>query len=134
MQSVYFSKNCLPVLFLIGVLLSACSTHERNLEIVAHRGANHLAPENTIAAAQKCVELGVDYVEIDVRTSKDGVMYLLHDKTLDRTMDGTGEIKERESSYIDSLDAGSWFSSNFSGEKVPRLEPFLRVFKGKIKV
>ncbi len=102
--------------------------------MVAHRGANGLAPENTVAAAQKCVEMGVDYVEIDVRTSSDGVMYILHDKTLDRTTNGTGAISERSSDYIDSLDAGSWFSAEFSGERVPRLRPFLERFQGKIQV
>lgn len=106
----------------------------KELVIVAHRGANHLAPENTIAATQKCVELGVDYVEIDVRTSKDGVMYILHDKTLDRTTNGSGEISKRDSGYIDQLDAGSWFGSEFADQKVPRLKPFLRQFKGKVKI
>ena len=127
-------KNCFQFIILVGVLIAACPSHARNLEIVAHRGANKLAPENTRAAALKCVELGVDYVEIDVRTSKDGVFYILHDKTLDRTTSGTGEISEKSSDYIDSLDAGSWFSSDFKHEKVPRLEPFLNEFRGKIKI
>jgi glycerophosphoryl diester phosphodiesterase len=106
----------------------------RDLVIVAHRGANHLAPENTIAATEKCIELGVAYVEIDVRTSKDGVFYILHDKTLDRTTNGTGAIAERNSEYIDNLDAGSWFSPDFAGQHVPKLKPYLERFKGKIKV
>lgn len=121
---------------LIGLCLLAFTavSFSRELEIVAHRGANHLAPENTFAAAQKCVQLGVDYVEVDVRTSQDGVMYVIHDKTLDRTTNGTGPVVERDSSYIDSLDAGSWFSSEFSGEKVPRLDAFLKRFNGRIKI
>ena len=116
------------------LLISTACTYGRQLEIVAHRGANHLAPENTFAAAQKCVQLGVDYVEVDVRTSRDGVMYNFHDKTLDRTTNGTGAIAERDSSYIDALDAGSWFGAEFAGEKVPRLEAFLKRFSGRIKV
>lgn len=123
------SLSIIPSLLLLSVCLEA-----RDLEIVAHRGANHLAPENTIAAAVKCVELGVDYVEIDVRTSKDGVLYILHDATLDRTTNGTGLIRDRDSAYIDSLDAGSWFSAAFEGERVPRLKPFLEAFHGSIKV
>lgn len=121
---------------LIGLCLLAftAGSFSRELEIVAHRGANHLAPENTFAAAQKCVQLRVDYVEVDVRTSQDGVMYVIHDKTLDRTTNGTGPVVERDSSYIDSLDAGSWFSSEFSGEKVPRLDAFLKSFSGRIKI
>lgn len=123
------------ILFLVfGILISSCSIHAKQLEIVAHRGANHLAPENTMAAAHKCVDLNVDYVEIDVRMSKDGIFYILHDHTLDRTTNGTGEIKDRMSSYIDTLDAGSWFSAEFKGEKVPRLEPYLNELKGKIKI
>ncbi|MDA0347933.1 MAG: glycerophosphodiester phosphodiesterase family protein [Verrucomicrobia bacterium] len=124
----------LLVLYSLWAFAGSWSTLARDLEIVAHRGANHLAPENTYAAAQKCVQLGVDYVEVDVRTSSDGVMYIIHDKTLDRTTNGTGEVSARSSSYIDSLDAGSWFSTEFKGEKVPRLEPFLEAFKGKIKI
>lgn len=129
------------ILLLFGVLAASCSmdagrmgVRTRRLEIVAHRGANNLAPENTAAAARKCVDLGVDYVEVDVRSSSDGVFYILHDKTLDRTTDGTGAIKERPSSYIDTLDAGSWFGGGFKDEKVPRLEPFLNEFRGKIKI
>ena len=120
--------------FLVLVFLLASSLEAKELVIVAHRGANYLAPENTIAATQKCVDLGVDYVEIDVRTSKDGVMYILHDKTLDRTTNGSGEIKERGSEYIDQLDAGSWFGPEFTDQRVPRLKPYLRQFKGKIKI
>lgn len=119
---------------LVFSLLAGGFIHAKELVIVAHRGANHLAPENTIAATQKCVDLGVDYVEIDVRTSKDGVMYILHDNTLDRTTNGSGEIKERDSEYIDQLDAGSWFGPEFEDQRVPRLKPYLRQFKGKVKI
>ena len=119
---------------LIGFLAATFSIQAREIIVVAHRGANRLAPENTMSAALKCVDLGVDYVEIDVRTSQDGIFYILHDRTLDRTTNGTGAIAERQSSYIDTLDAGSWFDESFKGEKVPRLEPFLKALKGKIKI
>jgi len=104
------------------------------LEIVVHRGANKLAPENTMAATRKCIELGVEYVELDVRESEDGVLYILHDKTLDRTTNGSGPIREMHSTQIDKLDAGSWFSDEFTGERVPRLSTYLNEFKGKIKI
>ena len=122
------------ILVLVFPLLAGGFIQAKELVIVAHRGVNHLAPENTIAATQKYVDLGLDYVEIDVRTSKDGVMYILHDKTLDRTTNGSGEIKERGSEYIDQLDAGSWFGPEFTDQRVPRLKPYLRQFKGKIKI
>ena len=107
---------------------------KRRIEIVCHKGANEYAPENTRAAAQRCIDWGMDYVEIDVNTSKDGVFYLMHGPTVDRTTDGTGLFSELTSEEIDRLDAGSWFSPAFAGERVPRLDPFLRWIKGKAKV
>ncbi len=110
------------------------SAQKKQLEIVVHRGANNLAPENTLSSTLKCVEMGTDYVEVDVRMSKDGVFYVLHDKTLDRTTNGTGLISETHSSEIDQLDAGSWFHADFAGEKVPRLRELLEAVKGKTKI
>jgi len=106
----------------------------RPVEIVCHKGANEYAPENTFAAAQLCLDWGVDYVEVDVWPSRDGVFYLLHDATVDRTTNGTGHIVALTSKEIDGLDAGSWFSPQFAGERVPRLEDFLRWIKGRAKV
>ena len=104
------------------------------IEIVCHKGANEYAPENTYAAAQRCIDWGMDYVEIDVNTSVDGVLYLMHGPAVDRTTNGTGLFSELTSEQIDRLDAGSWFSPEFAGERVPRLHPFLRWIKGKAKV
>lgn len=104
------------------------------MELVSHRGANHLAPENTYAAAQACIDQGVDYVEVDVWTSRDGVFYNLHDPTVDRTTDGSGYLLALDTADIDKLDAGSWFDPRFAGERVPRLDAFLRWIKGQAKV
>lgn len=104
------------------------------IEIVCHRGANEHAPENTYAAAQLCIDWGIDYVEIDVRTSKDGVMYILHDLSVNRTTNGSGLLRSLTSEQVDRLDAGSWFDEKFAGERVPRLKPYLRWIKGKAKV
>ena len=84
------------ILLLSSSLLEVC-----DLELVAHRRANHLAPENAFAAAEICVDLGIDYVEIDVRTSKDGVLYVIHDSKLDRTTDGTGLVAEEVTNLHD---------------------------------
>jgi glycerophosphoryl diester phosphodiesterase len=112
--------------------------HEQNrakpVEIVCHRGANHLAPENTFAAAQACLDLGVDYIEVDVWTSRDGIFYVMHDPTVDRTTNGSGYLLALNSTEIDQLDAGSWFDPRFAGERVPRLDLFLKWVKGKAKV
>ena len=76
----------------------------------------------------------MDYVEIDVHRSRDGVHYLMHDMTLGRTTDGWGFIFLRSSSYLDQLDTGSWFSEQYAGEHIPRLYTYLRWIKGKAKV
>ena len=106
----------------------------KRMDIVVHRGANHLAPENTMAAAKKAIELGADYVEVDVRTSKDGVFYVMHDPNVDRTTDGQAKLNELTSDQIDKLDAGSWFDPKFKAERVPRLRELLRWIRGKGKV
>ena len=104
------------------------------LEIVCHRGANRYAPENTLAAAQLCVDWGADTVEIDVNTSADGVMYLFHGPELERTTDGVGRMANTPSSVIDQLDAGARFDAHFAGTRIPRLEPFLDWARGKCKL
>jgi glycerophosphoryl diester phosphodiesterase len=117
-----------------AIALALVAGPAQGVEVVCHRGANEYAPENTLAAAQLCIEWGVAYVELDVRTSKDGVMYLLHDPWVNRTTNGKGFIFQLTSAEIDKLDAGSWFDKKFAAEKVPRLDPYLRAIKGKIKV
>lgn len=104
------------------------------IEMVAHRGANLAAPENTFVAAELALERGAAWVEIDIRTSQDGVMYLMHDHTVDRTTDGSGVFAEMNSTDIDRLDAGAWFGESFTGESVPRLRDFLAWAKGKTRV
>lgn len=104
------------------------------IEIVSHRGANGLAPENTLAAAQASHALGVDYIEVDVWTSRDHVFYIMHDPTVDRTTNGTGYLLDLDSAVIDRLDAGSWFDPRFAAERVPRLETFLDWARGRVKV
>jgi glycerophosphoryl diester phosphodiesterase len=106
----------------------------KRIEIVCHKGANEYAPENTYAAAQRCLEWGVDYVEVDVNLSRDGVHYLLHGPSVEETTNGQGRLQDLTAAEIDRLDAGSWFDPKFADEQVPRLEPFLRWIKGKAKV
>ncbi|KZM50201.1 glycerophosphodiester phosphodiesterase family protein [Labrenzia sp. OB1] len=100
--------------------------------IVCHRGASLMAPENTIASLEKAIDIGADVVEFDVRPSRDGILYVLHDAEVDRTTSGTGRIADMNSADIDALDAGSWFGPEFAGERVPRLDAFLDTCKGRI--
>lgn len=104
------------------------------VEIACHRGANEVAPENTYAAAEKCIEWGADYVEIDVRTSKDGVLVIMHDPTVNRTTSGKGFVRQLTAAELTGLDAGTWFDPKFADQRVPRLDEYLRWIKGKAKV
>lgn len=97
--------------------------------IVSHRGANHLAPENTFAAARKALEYGAEFIELDVRESADGVLYVHHDPTLDRTTSGSGLFCDTPAAQIDALDAGGWFDAAFSGQQVPRLDAYLEFLR-----
>lgn len=107
-------------------------SHE--IEVVVHRGANHLAPENTWASAQAALEKGATWIEVDVRCSRDHVLYNLHDPLLNRTTNGKGYIGDWLSADIDQLDAGSWFSSRFKGVHVPRMSVMLDSLKGRSNV
>ncbi|MGW1888018.1 glycerophosphodiester phosphodiesterase family protein [Streptomyces sp. NPDC001970] len=89
--------------------------------VIAHRGASSAAPENTMYAQEIGRRGGADFIENDVQLSKDGVPYLMHDNTVDRTTDGTGDITTLTSTQIDGLDAGSWFAPAFVGARVPTL-------------
>ncbi len=95
------------------------------MKLSGHRGAECVAPENTMASVDSCIKYGVDFIECDVCISKDSVFYLLHDSILDRTTNGTGEITQWMSADIDTLDAGTWFNEKFEGQRVPRLEDVL---------
>ncbi len=94
---------------------------------IAHRGASGLglAPENTLAAFEKAIQLGVDVIEIDVHATRDGQIVVLHDATVDRTTDGTGFVAEMSFEEVRRVDAGSWFAAEFTGERVPLLEEVL---------
>lgn len=99
--------------------------------IVAHRGAMSERPENTMAAFERAVELGADVIELDVRRSADGRLFLMHDATLDRTTNGSGPAAEHTFEEWGALDAGSWFDPNHAGERIPSLREALEWGKGR---
>lgn len=89
--------------------------------IVAHRGLLKVAPENTLANFRACLELRVGF-EFDVQRSKDGHLVCIHDSTLNRTTNGTGNVADLTLAEIRELDAGSWFDPRFKDERVPTVE------------
>ena len=101
---------------------------------IAHRGASGYAPENTMAAFDKALEMKADYIEIDVQLSKDGEVVLMHDGMIDRTTDGSGSVDDYTLEELKQLDAGSWFGPQFAGEQIPTLEEVLDTYRGKIGI
>lgn len=89
---------------------------------IAHRGAGLLAPENTLAAMRLGASLGWRAFECDVKLSAEGVPYLMHDDTLDRTTDGTGPAAGQPWLDLSRLDAGGWHGRSFAGEPLPSLD------------
>lgn len=89
--------------------------------IFGHRGASAHAPENTLAAFELALEQGADAIELDVTLTADGHVVVIHDATVDRTTGAHGKVREMKLADLRTLDAGSFMSSRFSGEKIPLL-------------
>jgi glycerophosphoryl diester phosphodiesterase len=89
---------------------------------LAHAGASHEAPANTLAAFLLARELGADGVELDVHLSRDGELVVIHNYALDATTDGHGLVRDRTVAELKALDAGSWFDPVFAGESIPTLQ------------
>ena len=107
----------MTVIFLLfGFVPLAAQADADVKQIVGHRGACAVAPENTLASLRAAIDAGATAVEVDVRTTKDGHLVLSHDERLDRATDGEGRIGDKTLAEIKKLDAGSWFNARFAGE------------------
>ncbi|HLK04143.1 MAG TPA: glycerophosphodiester phosphodiesterase family protein [Candidatus Acidoferrum sp.] len=93
--------------------------------LIAHRGASGYAPENTLAAFRKAVAMGLSFIETDLQLSRDARFVAIHDDTVNRTTNGQGAVHELTLAELRRLDAGSWFGSSFTGERIPTLEEIL---------
>lgn len=108
------------------------ASHDRPL-VVAHRGASAYAPENTLAAIDKAADMGFRWVENDVQRTKDGELVIMHDDTLTRTTNveqlfpdrAPWKVADFTAAEIARLDAGSWFSSQYAGQRVPTLKQYM---------
>ncbi len=97
--------------------------------IIAHRGASGHAPENTLAAFRKAVAQGATFIETDLQLSRDVRLVAIHDATVNRTTNGQGSVQDMTLADLRRLDAGSWFGSEFTGERIPTLEEILEFSK-----
>lgn len=100
-----------------------------SLEIIAHRGFSAIAPENTLAAFEVAIACGASSIEFDIQLSADNIPVIFHDATLDRITGVSGKVRETNLSQLQTLDAGKWFSDEFSGQKIPTLEEGLNILK-----
>lgn len=125
-------------LFLAAILVLISITNKAQTKIIAHRGFSDIAPENTLIAFQKAIETGADYFELDVHQTKDGILVVIHDKTINRTSSNskTGKINNLNFSELHSVRVGlsSKFGEEYNNEKIPTLKEALELAKGKIKV
>ncbi len=113
---------------------TALAAAPEKVVVIAHRGEHLHHPENTMPAFQAAIDAGADYFELDVRTTSDGKFVIMHDGTLDRTTNGTGDVFKHTFDEIRALDAGAKFAPAFAGTKVPTLDEALELAHGKINV
>ena len=110
------------------------NTPERPFAVMVHRGRMDLAPENTAPAIEACIERGYEWVEIDVRLTRDGKHVVFHDGMVDGKTDGQGAVSALTLDEIKKLDAGSKFSADFAGERVLTFSELLRLAKERINI
>lgn len=118
------------------LLLCALSlpAQKKMVVVISHRGEHLRHPENTMPAFEEAVRVGADYIEVDVRTTLDGKLVLMHDARADRTTNGTGEIAKMTFDEVRALDAGIKKDAAFAGTKVPSFDEVLDYARGKINV
>ena len=102
--------------------------------VFAHRGAKRVAPENTLPAFEAAIRLGADGVELDVQYSSDGKLLVFHDLNLEKTSNGRGRFTSHTFSDLRQLDAGAYFSAEFTGTQIPTVDEVLDLAKGKLLV
>lgn len=114
--------------------IDACAagyTDSEQVELVNHRGYNTEAPENTLPAYELSAQKGYTYVEADVQYTRDNKPVLLHDGKIDRTSDGTGNVKDFTYEQLLQYDFGSWKSDKYKGTKIPLFTDFIKLCRQK---
>lgn len=148
MQSLISNRKFFYLLSLVLILMAGgemcCATLKDESKpswltkypvmVIAHRGYSGEAPENTLAAFKKAIEAGCDMLEFDIHFSKDRQIVVIHDETLERTVNAQGRVSDHTLADLKKFDAGFWFSPDFKGERIPTLQEVLNLAKGKILV
>jgi glycerophosphoryl diester phosphodiesterase len=137
LQKIGWVGVCLALLTAISmgvVFFESFDFDRRDIAVTAHRGSSLKAPENTISALEQAIADGADYAEIDVQTTADGVVILMHDADLMRLSSINRKIEDIPYEELGKIDIGSWFSKDFSTERIATLEEAIRFCKGRIKL
>lgn len=121
-----------PLLVLCHIGRAADTETPLKIQIVAHRGSSSDCPENTMAAFRRAIEAGATAIEIDIRTTADGQLVLMHDVTVDRTTNGTGKVDSLTWSELKKLDAGSHLDKKFKNARIPLFRDALILCKDRI--
>ncbi|GAG64978.1 unnamed protein product, partial [marine sediment metagenome] len=106
----------------------------RTIDITGHRGSKVRAPENTLSALKQAISEGADYAEIDVQTTADGVVVLLHDADLMRVASVNRRLRDINYHELKDIDVGSWFAPEFSSERIPTLQEAIDLARGRIRL
>ncbi len=127
-------RSLLPLIAAAGLVASGGREGVSYAEapmLIAHRGLLRHAPENTLPAFAACLELRLGF-ELDIRTTKDGHLVVLHDDNIERTTNGLPRsVREMTLNELRQLDAGGWFAPEFAGERIPTLEETLALVKSR---
>jgi glycerophosphoryl diester phosphodiesterase len=107
---------------------------KRTVAITAHRGSKVRAPENTLSALRQAIAEGADYAEIDVQTTADGIVVLLHDADLMRVASVNRRLRDMNYHELRDIDVGGWFAPEFSSERIPTLQEVIDVARDRIKL
>jgi len=126
------------VVLIMGVAAGAAFIQgfkiNRTIEITGHRGSKVRAPENTLSALRQAIAEGADFAEIDVQTTADGVVVLLHDADLRRVASVNRRLRDIDYRELKDIDIGSWFAPEFSSERIPTLQEAIDLARGRIKL
>ena len=120
--------NPMKILLFLFSMITVIS-YGQNPSVIAHRGGSSMAPENTLSVFHKADDVNADFFELDVQISSDDSLMIMHDGTVDRTTNGSGALAGMTYSQLRMLDAGSWFGSAYTGEKIPTLREALTFAK-----
>ncbi|MEE8671099.1 MAG: glycerophosphodiester phosphodiesterase family protein [Heyndrickxia coagulans] len=132
MKRIFFiSIVCIFVFNLMGCSSAVAKKEKKETLIIAHRGADDRAPEETMPAFRIAVNEKADYIELDLRETKDNKLILMHDPTLDRTTNGKGDVTRYSLKQIKKLDAGSWFGKKYKGQRILTLEELINQYGSK---